>query len=103
MTLFRSRDSIGSGRIHPSIRCRFDLRLDCLDHLVAQPLCVLQEEEADGDRHHIDRIEALQKLAELENSTGIYFRHIRLLAKALTRRSVGYNFLTRYYVYVVSR
>jgi ribonuclease-3 len=55
----------------------------------------LQLEEPDGDRHWIKSHTALQKLAEFEESIGIEFTHIRLLARAFTDRSLGYNNLTR--------
>uniref|UniRef100_A0A914VR38 RNase III domain-containing protein n=1 Tax=Plectus sambesii TaxID=2011161 RepID=A0A914VR38_9BILA len=54
----------------------------------------LQVAEPAGDRHYIHQVASLQKLTEFEKKTGIYFKHIRLLAKAFTRRNVGYNFLT---------
>ncbi|VDO97599.1 unnamed protein product [Soboliphyme baturini] len=54
----------------------------------------LQEQEPGGDRHWIDKVDVLKLLTEFEKQTGIYFTHIRLLARALTRKSVGYNFLT---------
>ncbi|KAI6211885.1 Ribonuclease 3 [Aphelenchoides besseyi] len=47
-----------------------------------------------SDRHWIQKVKWLQKLTELEDYTGIYFHHIRLLARAFTRRQVGYNNLT---------
>ena len=36
----------------------------------------------------------LQKLVSFEDATGIEFDHVRLLARAFTLRSVGYNNLT---------
>lgn len=54
----------------------------------------LQAEEPDGDRHWVDRVPALRKLLEFENITGLNFKHLRLLARAFTRRNVGFNFLT---------
>lgn len=35
-----------------------------------------------------------QKLVKFEESIGVKFDHIRLLARAFTLRSVGYNHLT---------
>lgn len=35
-----------------------------------------------------------QKLFELEDGLGIYFKHIRILARALTVRKTGYNIYT---------
>lgn len=55
----------------------------------------LQNEFPKGDRHLIESSPILQKLEDFENSSGIKFRHIRLLAKALTLKSVSYNWLTR--------
>nr|AMN88357.1 DROSHA [Mytilus galloprovincialis] len=58
------------------------------------PLHPLQEDEPNGDRHWIESSPALQKLLKFEEITGIQFDHIRLLARAFTVRSVGYNNLT---------
>lgn len=55
----------------------------------------LQNEFPKGDRHLIESSPILQKLEDFENSSGIKYRHIRLLAKALTLKSVSYNWLTR--------
>jgi ribonuclease-3 len=54
----------------------------------------LQRREPGGDRHLIARSLFLQELTELENSIGIEFKHICLLARAFTHSSVGYNYLT---------
>ncbi|XP_066595146.1 ribonuclease 3 [Prorops nasuta] len=54
----------------------------------------LQEQEPTGDRQWIPRFELLQKLTKFEESTGIEFTHIRLLARAFTDRSIGYTNLT---------
>ena len=56
----------------------------------------LQVEEPKGDRHWIKSHVALQKLTKFEEDTGIEFNHIRLLARAFTDRSLGYNNLSRY-------
>uniref|UniRef100_A0A914LQP0 RNase III domain-containing protein n=1 Tax=Meloidogyne incognita TaxID=6306 RepID=A0A914LQP0_MELIC len=47
-----------------------------------------------GDRHLISSVPCLKLLVEFERCIGITFKHIRLLAKAFTRRNVPYNFLT---------
>lgn len=44
----------------------------------------------------IERVPCLKFLTEFEDSIGVEFRHIRLLAKALTRRNIPYNYLTLY-------
>lgn len=54
----------------------------------------LQEQEPMGDRKWIPKFELLQKLTNFENSVGVEFKHIRLLARAFTDRSVGYTNLT---------
>ncbi|CAD5220458.1 unnamed protein product [Bursaphelenchus okinawaensis] len=48
-----------------------------------------------SDRHWIPKVKWLQKLTELEDYIGIYFHHIRVLARAFARRNVGYNNLTQ--------
>ncbi|XP_071034189.1 ribonuclease 3 isoform X1 [Parasteatoda tepidariorum] len=58
------------------------------------PLHPLQEQEPEGDRKWISSVPLLQKLHEFEDKIGIEFTHIRLLARALTHRSLGYNNLT---------
>ncbi|KAH7726595.1 DROSHA protein [Aphelenchoides avenae] len=47
-----------------------------------------------GDRHMIAEVPCLQLLTEFEDKIGVRFRNIRLLAKAFTRRNIGYNNLT---------
>uniref|UniRef100_A0A2A4K3R9 Ribonuclease 3 n=1 Tax=Heliothis virescens TaxID=7102 RepID=A0A2A4K3R9_HELVI len=54
----------------------------------------LQEQEPLGDRKYIKDFEFLQKLVNFENSIGVQFKHIRLLARAFTDRSVGFTHLT---------
>jgi ribonuclease-3 len=54
----------------------------------------LKMENPLGDRHFIPKVRSLQLLTEFEENIGIRFRHIRLLAKAFTRRNVGFNNLT---------
>ncbi|XP_041482093.1 ribonuclease 3-like [Lytechinus variegatus] len=55
----------------------------------------LQADFPDTDRHLIKNSEVLQKLTVFEEDTGMRFRHIRLLARAFTQRSVGYTNLTQ--------
>lgn len=54
----------------------------------------LQAQEPTGDRQWIEKFELLQKLTKFEDSIGVKFNHIRLLARAFTDRSVGYTNLT---------
>ncbi|XP_059045104.1 ribonuclease 3 [Achroia grisella] len=54
----------------------------------------LQEQEPLGDRKYIKNFEFLQKLTQFEESIGVVFKHIRLLARAFTDRSVGFTNLT---------
>ncbi|KAL0878825.1 hypothetical protein ABMA27_003851 [Loxostege sticticalis] len=54
----------------------------------------LQEQEPLGDRKYIKDFEFLQRLTEFEESIGVQFKHIRLLARAFTDRSVGFTHLT---------
>ncbi|XP_055597809.1 ribonuclease 3-like [Uranotaenia lowii] len=54
----------------------------------------LQEQEPTGDRHHIDSYEMLKTLTKFEESIGVTFNHIRLLARAFTDRSIGFTNLT---------
>ncbi|XP_017877532.1 ribonuclease 3 isoform X2 [Ceratina calcarata] len=61
---------------------------------VNYPKHPLQEQEPTGDRQWIPSFELLQKLTEFEESIGIEFTHIRLLARAFTDRSIGYTNLT---------
>ncbi|XP_038063616.1 ribonuclease 3-like isoform X3 [Patiria miniata] len=55
----------------------------------------LQLEFPQGDRHMIQYSSILQMLHKFEESTGIKFRHIRLLARAFTQRTMSYTNLTR--------
>ncbi|EFN85596.1 ribonuclease 3 [Harpegnathos saltator] len=61
---------------------------------VNYPRHPLQEQEPMGDRQWIPSFELLQKLTKFEESIGIKFTHIRLLARAFTDRSIGYTNLT---------
>lgn len=54
----------------------------------------LQEQEPTGDRQWIPNFELLQKLTKFEDAIGVKFKHIRLLARAFTDRSIGYTNLT---------
>lgn len=54
----------------------------------------LQEQEPAGDRQWIPKFEVLQRLTRFEESIGVRFTHIRLLARAFTDRSIGYTNLT---------
>ncbi|XP_052871222.1 ribonuclease 3-like, partial [Anopheles cruzii] len=54
----------------------------------------LQEQEPDGDRHHIKSFEMLKMLTRFEKSIGVKFKHIRLLARAFTDESMGFTNLT---------
>lgn len=61
---------------------------------VNYPRHPLQEQEPTGDRQWIPSFELLQKLTKFEESIGVEFTHIRLLARAFTDRSIGYTNLT---------
>lgn len=67
---------------------------DLLEVWIQLPLHPLQEQEPTGDRQWIEKFELLQKLTKFEQSVGVEFNHIRLLARAFTDRSVGYTNLT---------
>ncbi|XP_067633048.1 ribonuclease 3 [Eurosta solidaginis] len=54
----------------------------------------LQEQEPLGDRSCIASYPVLQELTKFEESVGIQFKHIRLLARAFTDRSIGFTHLT---------
>lgn len=54
----------------------------------------LQEQEPLGDRKWIDNYQMLQNLVRFEDSIGVKFTHIRLLARAFTDRSIGFTNLT---------
>ncbi|XP_008547319.1 ribonuclease 3 [Microplitis demolitor] len=61
---------------------------------VNYPKHPLQEQEPTGDRQWIPSFELLQKLTKFEESIGVEFKHVRLLARAFTDRSIGYTNLT---------
>lgn len=67
---------------------------DLLDVWVNYPKHPLQQQEPDGDRKWIKTQPLLKKLTKLEDSIGVKFTHIRLLARAVTDRSVGFTNLT---------
>ncbi|XP_012275401.1 ribonuclease 3 [Orussus abietinus] len=67
---------------------------DLMKVWVNYPKHPLQEQEPTGDRQWIPSFELLQKLTKFEESIGIEFNHIRLLARAFTDRSIGYTNLT---------
>lgn len=54
----------------------------------------MQEQEPHGDRKWIASYQMLKDLTRFEDSIGIQFRHIRLLARAFTDRSIGFTHLT---------
>lgn len=61
---------------------------------VNYPSHPLQEQEPLGDRKWIESYQMLKDLTEFEDSVGIKFHHIRLLARAFTDRSIGFTNLT---------
>ncbi|KAK5650502.1 hypothetical protein RI129_001531 [Pyrocoelia pectoralis] len=67
---------------------------DLLEVWMNLPRHPLQEQEPTGDREWISKFELLKKLMKFEDSIGVEFNHIRLLARAFTDRSVGYTNLT---------
>ncbi|XP_031346372.1 ribonuclease 3 isoform X2 [Photinus pyralis] len=67
---------------------------DLFDVWMKLPRHPLQEQEPRGDREWISKFQLLRKLTKFEDSIGVEFNHIRLLARAFTDRSVGYTNLT---------
>ncbi|RWS31361.1 ribonuclease 3-like protein [Leptotrombidium deliense] len=65
-----------------------------LDTWVNYPKHPIQQQDPNGDRHYIKDVPRLRELKGFEEITGIDFTHIRLLARAFTHRSVGFNNLT---------
>uniref|UniRef100_A0A8C0GXV3 Ribonuclease 3 n=1 Tax=Chelonoidis abingdonii TaxID=106734 RepID=A0A8C0GXV3_CHEAB len=51
-------------------------------------------QESNTDRQLIETSPVLQKLTEFEEAIGVIFTHVRLLARAFTLRTVGFNHLT---------
>jgi ribonuclease-3 len=72
----------------------FKIHPDLLQVWMNLPPHPLQEQEPTGDRQWIPKFELLQNLTKFEESVGLEFNHIRLLARAFTDRSVGYTNLT---------
>lgn len=68
--------------------------LELHDIWVNYPKHPLQEQEPEGDRKWINTFPLLKKLTNFEDSIGVKFTHIRLLARAFTDRSVGFTNLT---------
>ncbi|XP_060949681.1 ribonuclease 3 [Limanda limanda] len=54
----------------------------------------LQVQEPQTDRQLIETSPVLQKLTSFEDAIGVLFTHVRLLARAFTLRTVGFNHLT---------
>ncbi|XP_026101226.1 ribonuclease 3-like [Carassius auratus] len=54
----------------------------------------LQVQETLTDRQLIESSPVLQKLTNFEDAIGVLFTHVRLLARAFTLRTVGFNHLT---------
>ncbi|XP_076146357.1 ribonuclease 3 isoform X2 [Alosa pseudoharengus] len=54
----------------------------------------LQVQEPLTDRQLIESSPVLKKLTDFEDSIGVLFTHVRLLARAFTLRTVGFNHLT---------
>ncbi|XP_056325624.1 ribonuclease 3 [Danio aesculapii] len=54
----------------------------------------LQVQEPLTDRQLIESSPVLQKLTNFEDAIGVLFTHVRLLARAFTLRTVGFNHLT---------
>uniref|UniRef100_A0AAZ3RVP8 Ribonuclease 3 n=1 Tax=Oncorhynchus tshawytscha TaxID=74940 RepID=A0AAZ3RVP8_ONCTS len=54
----------------------------------------LQVQEPQTDRQLIETSPVLQKLTDFEDTIGVMFTHCRLLARAFTLRTVGFNHLT---------
>lgn len=78
-------------------RTLFETDAELYDIWTNYPKHPLQVQEPKGDRHWIkSHGGVLQKLTEFEKIIGLEFTHIRLLARAFTDRSLGYNNLSRY-------
>lgn len=65
-----------------------------LQKWIDYPKHPLQTQNPTGDRHLIESVPLLKRLTEFEAMTGIEFKHIRILARAFTHRSIGFNNLT---------
>lgn len=58
------------------------------------PLHPLQEQEPFGDRKWVESYDILKNFEKFEETIGVKFNHIRLLARAFTDRSIGFTHLT---------
>ncbi|XP_053570591.1 ribonuclease 3 [Bombina bombina] len=67
---------------------------DLRDVWLNYPLHPLQLQESNTDRQLIETSPVLKKLTNFEEAIGVDFTHIRLLARAFTLRTVGFNHLT---------
>ncbi|KAM4688593.1 ribonuclease 3 isoform 2-T2 [Discoglossus pictus] len=67
---------------------------DLRDVWLNYPLHPLQLQEPLSDRQLIETSPVLKKLTKFEEAIGVNFTHIRLLARAFTLRTVGFNHLT---------
>ncbi|XP_075069035.1 ribonuclease 3 isoform X1 [Mixophyes fleayi] len=67
---------------------------DLRDVWLNYPLHPLQLQESNTDRQLIETSPVLKKLTKFEEAIGVNFTHIRLLARAFTLRTVGFNHLT---------
>ncbi|XP_037135255.1 ribonuclease 3 [Syngnathus acus] len=67
---------------------------DLQDVWLHYPAHPLQVQEPQTDRQLIESSPVLQKLTDFEESIGVLFTHVRLLARAFTLRTVGFNHLT---------
>jgi len=74
--------------------CQSDESRTLYEIWINYPKHPLQLQYPDGDRQFIDTVPRLKELVQFEDMTGIEFTHIRLLARAFTHRSVGFNNLT---------
>ncbi|CAH8494245.1 unnamed protein product [Heterobilharzia americana] len=54
----------------------------------------LQAQCPEGDRSWATKVPMLKKLCTLEDTLGIKFQHLRVLARAMTIRKTGFNFYT---------
>uniref|UniRef100_A0A8B9HA98 Drosha ribonuclease III n=1 Tax=Astyanax mexicanus TaxID=7994 RepID=A0A8B9HA98_ASTMX len=62
--------------------------------LVLSVFLALSVQEPLTDRQLIETSPVLQKLTDFEEAIGVLFTHVRLLARAFTLRTVGFNHLT---------
>ncbi|XP_061777506.1 ribonuclease 3 [Nerophis ophidion] len=67
---------------------------DLRDVWLNYPSHPLQVQEPQTDRQLVETSPVLQKLTGFEDSIGVLFTHVRLLARAFTLRTVGFNHLT---------